>query len=127
MIIATASHGNDIDDHFGHCEHFKIFTIGEDRKIINEEILESPAGCGCKSNIAGILSGRGVSLMLAGNMGGGAVQKLAESGIRVVRGCSGNAKNAVESFISGNVHDNGVSCGEHGHDCGNHHKGTSKN
>ena len=38
----------------------------------------------------------GVSLMLAGNMGSGAVNVLNSQGIDVVRGCSGNVKAVAE-------------------------------
>jgi predicted Fe-Mo cluster-binding NifX family protein len=35
--------------------------------------MKSPEGCGCKSNIAPMLAQMGVNLMLAGNMGMGAL------------------------------------------------------
>lgn len=53
--------------------------------------------CGCKSNIASILAEMGVSMMLAGNMGDGAVNVLNHSGIDVVRGYQGNVKDVALS------------------------------
>jgi predicted Fe-Mo cluster-binding NifX family protein len=73
MKIALPSRQNHIDEHFGHREHFTVFTIDDQRKIAAEEKIASPAGCGCKSNIAQTLAGQNVPLMLAGNMGQGAV------------------------------------------------------
>lgn len=116
MKIALPSRQNQIDNHFGHCEYYTIFTVDKDKKeIISQETLPSPAGCGCKSNIAQILSNIGVSVMLAGNMGQGAVNVLKNSGIEVIRGCSGDVKTVADNWIQGNIADSGDSC--HEHDC----------
>lgn len=118
MKIALPSRQNNIDDHFGHCEYFTVFTI-EDKEIIEKEIVESPVGCGCKSNIASTLSEMGVSVMLSGNMGDGAVNVLKNSGISVIRGCSGDVKEVALKYLTGNLDDSGDSCKshEHGHEC----------
>jgi len=120
MKIALPSRQNLIDGHFGHCEYFTVFTIDNDTKEITaQETLASPSGCGCKSNIAFILAEMGVTTMLAGNMGDGAVNVLNSAGIEVVRGCSGDVKDAVLKWLDGSLKDSGDSCHEHGHDC--HH------
>ena len=120
MKIALPSRQNLIDDHFGHCEYFTVFTIDSNNKeIIAQETIASPAGCGCKSNIAQILSEMGVKIMLAGNMGEGAVRVLNNSGIEVLRGCSGDVKNAALKWLDGSLVDSGDSCSEHEHGCHN--------
>ena len=116
MKIALPSRNEMIDSHFGHCEYFTVFTI-ENSNIIDQELIPSPAGCGCKSNIASVLAASGVSLMLAGNMGDGAVNVLSQSGIDVIRGCSGNTKEVTLAWIAGNLIDSGDSC--HEHECHN--------
>ena len=119
MKIALPSANDKVDGHFGHCETFAIFTVDENRKIVSEEKLVPPPGCGCKSNIVPQLATMGVKVMLAGNMGQGAVNKLEASGIQVVRGCSGDLRAVVEAWLAGHVADSGVGCvaHEHGHDC----------
>lgn len=118
MKIALPSRQNLIDDHFGHCDYFTVFTVDDNNKnIISEETIASPAGCGCKSNIAQILSDMGVSVMLAGNMGNGAVNVLNNCGIQVVRGCSGDLKTVALKWIEGIISDSGDSC--HAHECHN--------
>ncbi len=120
MKIALPSRQNLIDDHFGHCEYFTIFTVNSDnKKIISQETLASPAGCGCKSNIAQTLSEMGVKIMLAGNMGEGAVTVLNNSGIEVLRGCSGDVKEVVLKWLDGSLMDSGDSCHAHEHGCHN--------
>ena len=114
MKIALPSRGNQIDDHFGHCEYFTVFTVDTDKKeIIDSQNVPSPAGCGCKSNIAQTLSEMDVKLMLAGNMGEGAVNVLNNSGIDVIRGCSGDVKAVALKWLEGSLVDSGDSCHEH--------------
>lgn len=117
MKIALPSRQNLIDDHFGHCEYFTVFTIGDNKEIVNQEIVTSPAGCGCKSNIAQTLSDMGVKLLLAGNMGEGAVRVLKFSGIDVLRGCSGDVKEVTLKYLEGSLVDSGDSCHSHEHTC----------
>ena len=120
MKIALPSRQDMIDDHFGHCEYFTVFTIDDNsREITAQEILASPEGCGCKSNIAYILSDMGVTVMLAGNMGDGAVNVLKSAGIEVLRGCSGDVREVALTWLKGSLTDSGDSCREHEHGC--HH------
>lgn len=116
MKIALPSRQDQIDSHFGHCEYFTVFTV-DNKEITDQTIVESPAGCGCKSNIAKTLADMGVTLMLAGNMGDGAVQVLHNAGIEVVRGCSGNVKEIALAWLAGALKDSGDSCHEHEHGC----------
>lgn len=116
MKVAVPTRGNLVDDHFGHCEVYTIFNIDENKKIISSQILPSPEGCGCKSNIAGVLQEMGVSVMLAGNMGGGALNVLTSHGIDVYRGCTGDVRQLTEAFLLGNIDDSGVSCAQHNHE-----------
>ena len=63
MKIAVPTRDERVDDHFGHCDHYTIFTI-EENKIVNRETMASPQGCGCKSGIAADLQEFGVVMML---------------------------------------------------------------
>ena len=118
MKIALPSRQDLIDDHFGHCEYFTVFTI-DNKEIIAQETIDSPAGCGCKSNIASILAEMGVTVMLAGNMGEGAVNVLNSCGIDVFRGCTGQVKDVAQKWLSGSIADSGDSCHAHEHGCHN--------
>jgi predicted Fe-Mo cluster-binding NifX family protein len=118
MKIAIPTRNNVVDDHFGHCEAYTVFTINANNQVEKVEMLQSPQGCGCKSNIAGILQQMGVGIMLAGNMGGGALNVLQYHGIQVFRGCSGNVHQVVDSFLKGNIEDSGVGCHHHEHQGG---------
>lgn len=115
MKIAIPTNSGKIDDHYGHCEYFLVYTTNEQKDIIYEEMIASPNGCGCQSDIDKKLSQIGVKIMLAGNIGSGAVNKLNNSGITVVRGCSGDIKNVLSEWLNGNIKDNGQLCIEHEH------------
>lgn len=120
MKIALPSRQNHIDDHFGHCEYFTVLTVDlSTKEIVDSEIITSPAGCGCKSNIAQTLSEIGVKVMLAGNMGEGAVRVLSNAGIDVIRGCSGDIRTVALNWLAGSLSDSGDSCQEHEHGCHN--------
>ena len=121
MKIAVPSRDGHVDDHFGHCDHYTIYTI-EDKKILSREALPSPQGCGCKSGIAADLQQMGVEVMLAGSMGDGALRKLEGCGIKVVRGCMGDIEAVVKGYLTGFILDSGVGCAGHGedHQCGDH-------
>jgi predicted Fe-Mo cluster-binding NifX family protein len=122
-IAVPLTADNQIDGHFGHCESYGVYTISDKNEITEIKSIESPQGCGCKSDIAGILASDGVTVMLAGGIGGGAINVLNYSGIEVIRGCSGNATEVVNLYLSGLVKDSGSSCHQHenhnqnGHSC----------
>ncbi len=114
MKIAVPARGGLVDEHFGHCEHFMVFTLDKEKRVSAEERVDPPEGCGCKSNIALVLAKMGVTHMVAGNMGEGAVRVLGAHGISVVRGASGNVREAAENFAAGTFSDSGVPCPGHG-------------
>ncbi|MDO4497298.1 MAG: NifB/NifX family molybdenum-iron cluster-binding protein [Bacteroidales bacterium] len=116
--IAIPTRDNRVDDHFGHCDHYTVFTIDNQKQILSEERLDSPQGCGCKSNIASVMQEMGITLMLAGNMGMGAFNKLAQHGIRTLRGCKGDIHDVLNAYLDGQLTDSAESCDHH--DCGNH-------
>jgi predicted Fe-Mo cluster-binding NifX family protein len=120
-IAVPVTSDNQIDGHFGHCDSYGVFTISDKKEISEIKKVQSPEGCGCKSDIASILAADGVSIMLAGGIGGGAINVLNNSGIEVIRGCSGDATEVVKLFLKGMVEDSGSSCHQHEAHHGNGH------
>jgi predicted Fe-Mo cluster-binding NifX family protein len=118
MKIAIPTRDGNIDDHFGHCDHYTIMTLDDDKNIVSKERMDSPEGCGCKSDIAPVLAEKGIKVMLAGNMGQGALNILKGVGIEVVRGCSGPIDEVAAKWLAGELQDNLITCDHH--DCDNH-------
>lgn len=117
--IAIPTRDEIVDDHFGHCAYYTIVTLDDQNQVINRERLASPEGCGCKSNIASVMQEMGISLMLAGNMGIGAYNKLNAHGVSVIRGCHGKVEDVLKAYQCGNLTDSLEACDHH--DCDHHH------
>ena len=127
MRIAVTYENGEIFQHFGHTEQFKIYDV-EDGKIISSKVVD--AGGSGHGALAGVLSALKVDALICGGIGGGAQNALAQAGIRLFGGVSGNADEAVNALLAGNLgynpnvhcdhhdHEAGHSCGDHG--CGSH-------
>lgn len=123
MIIAIPTKNGQVDNHFGHCEFYTLYTVDEGKNITETKRFDAPSGCGCKSGVATTLQEMGVKVMLAGNMGNGALNVLGNNNIKVVRGCSGDVNQVVKAYLEGNLTDSGVGCASHGEDhvCSHNH------
>ena len=118
MKLAVTYENGQIFQHFGHTEQFKIYEVA-DGKIVSEEVVDT--------------NGSGVEALICGGIGGGAQAALAEVGIKLYGGVSGEADAAVHALLAENLGfntdvqcshhnqkhgDGGHTCGSHG--CGNH-------
>ena len=102
-----------VDNHFGHCDYYTIYEIDEKNNVLSKELLRSQGGCGCKSNVSGILKKMGVTVLIAGNMGQGAFNMLSAQGIEVIRGCEGVTDDLIQSFLNGGLVDVDIICQHH--------------
>jgi predicted Fe-Mo cluster-binding NifX family protein len=110
MKIAVASEGKNVSEHFGHCEGFTIFVV-QNRQIEAKEFISNP---GHKPGFLPVfLYEQGVNVVISGGMGGGAVDIFNEKGIEVVTGASGDAQEAVEQYLRGDLKSTGSVCHEH--------------
>ena len=119
MKIALPLQNGSVNEHFGHSENFTIYTISPEKNIESVNPVVSH-GCGCHSGIAQILAEQGVSVMLAGNIGAGAIYHLNEFGIDVVRGCNGKAEKVIAEYLNGTIIDNEQTCTAHELGCHDH-------
>lgn len=112
--------------HFGKTEVFKMYDITEGAEDIAYGFVETDGqGHGALSEL---LERYGVSLVICGGIGGGAVNGLAAFGIRVFPGISGDPDQAVLALLNGSLQSaEGPTCGcgghhDHGEEgCGGHH------
>lgn len=116
MIIALPLTANDaFSTHFGGSSKVGMFEVDPDRRTIvraSAEIPPVPEPCGW----ATWLAERGVTVFLAGGMGGGACQRMAAAGIDVVVGISPAAPvTLVQAWLDGALTPGANACeGEHG-------------
>ena len=117
-IAATYENGN-IFQHFGRTEFFKVYEV-EDGKIVSSEVIGSD-GIG-HGALAGLLAGHDIQVLICGGLGGGALNALTNAGIEVCAGASGNADEAVEAYLRGDLVDTGANCDHHHHGEGEDHE-----
>ena len=98
--------------HFGHTEQFKLYDI-EDGKVIKTQLIDTNGSD--HGALAGVLSAVRAYVLI----GGGAQMALAANGIKLYGGVSGNADEAVNAFVAGNLAFNpDVHCEHHDHEHG---------
>ncbi|MDD3336662.1 MAG: NifB/NifX family molybdenum-iron cluster-binding protein [Eubacteriales bacterium] len=117
MKIAVACNENQVYGHFGHCESFCIFDT-ENGKILTTETTPNP---GHKPGfLPNYLADKGAKLIIAGSMGGGAVEVINERNVEVIIGVDGDATDAVQRYLCGELKSTGSVCHEHQHadECG---------
>ena len=117
MKIAVTYENGNIFQHFGRTETFKVYEV-EDGRIVSSEVIGSD-GVG-HGALAGLLADRDIQVLICGGLGGGAMSALSEAGIEVCAGASGDADEAVEAYLRGDLVNTGANCDHHGHDDGDH-------
>ena len=119
MRIAVAAMGKDVAGHFGHCENF-IFFDTADGKIVSSESVPNPGHR--PGFLPNFLADKGAEVIISGGMGGGAVDIFNERGVEVIVGVQGDASEAVETYLRGELISTGSVCHEHEYadECGEH-------
>ncbi len=134
MRIAVTYENGAIFQHFGHTEQFKVYDVADGKVVSSQVVGTGGQGHGA---LAEVLYALRADVLICGGIGGGARMALAEVGVELLGGVSGDADAAVEAYLAGHLsynpnvrcshheHDHGHSCGSHGcggnHHCGGHH------
>ena len=125
MKIAVTYDNGTIFQHFGKTENFKVYEV-ENGQVLSGEVISSN-GSG-HSALAGLLAGQNVDVLICGGIGGGAQAAPTEAGIELCAGAQGDADQAVEAYLKGELVSSGATCDHHheeGHSCGEHEEGHS--
>jgi len=119
MKIAVTYDNGMIFQHFGHTEQFKVYVV-EDGKVTSSVVIDTEgSGHGA---LAGILKAIRAEVLICGGIGGGAQAALTNAGIRLFGGVTGDADQAVESYLKGELHyDPEAKCDHHDHHHGAEH------
>lgn len=130
MKIAVTYDNGNVFQHFGHTEEFKLYDA-EGTEIRSAEVVN--AGGEGHGALAGFLKEHQVKVLICGGIGGGARTALAEAGIELYPGVSGDADASVQAFLAGNLaYDPDTMCnhhheGDHEHHCGENKHGCGGN
>lgn len=134
MKIAVTFDNGQVFQHFGHCQYFKIYEAENGAVGSSQVVNATGSGHGA---LAGFLKEHDVQTLICGGIGAGARTALAEMGIQLYPGVSGDADESVKALLNGTLryqpdvvcshhHEgghncHGGSCGEDKHGCmGNH-------
>lgn len=122
MKIAVTYSNGQVFQHFGHSEQFKIYEVAEGKIISAQVVNTNGSGHGA---LAGFLQAHGVDALICGGIGGGARMALAEAGITLYPGVSGDADAQVEALLTDALsYDPNTTCSHHGegheHTCHGH-------
>lgn len=128
MKAAVTYENGQVFQHFGHTETFKVYEI-EEKNIVKSEVI--PTNGSGHGALADFLKDHGVEVLICGGIGGGAQNALAQAGIKLYGGVSGDADTAVAEWLKGSLNYNpDVSCSHHEHgdheNCGSHGCGHGK-
>jgi len=95
--------------HFGHCQAFAVVEVDENNNIVGTEMLTPPP------HQPGVLppwvADQGVSLVIAGGMGGRAINLFNEVGVDVIVGApAAPPEKLVSDYLAGNLQTGSNAC-----------------
>ena len=100
MKIAIPCENGEVMQHFGHATEFTVYTIEDIKPIKKETVTFDDTD---HEKVAGGLKSRGVDLVICGNIGEGAHAAIDNAHMLLISGVTGNADEAVDSFLQGNL------------------------
>lgn len=112
MKLAIAADGRQVAGHFGHCEGFVTFEVGEN-EFGDEAFIQNPGHK--KGFLPGFLHDHGVDVIVAGGMGQAAIDLFAQNNIDVFTGAQGDVTEIAKAFAEGTLVSTGSVCTKHEH------------
>ncbi len=136
IAITTNKNGDKVAEHAGHVVYFKFYTIDEEKGLIDSKLVKIDKDF----TLHNLLHGANIDpkdhevlqsqIILTGGIGMGAINKLANMGIRTYMIEETNPDIAVQKLIDGNLkaidpstfkHDHHHNHNHNEHDCNGHH------
>ena len=101
MKIAITCSNDEVFQHFGHTPGFAVYEIA-DKAVISKTML--PSGESGHGALAGLLAESGISALICGGIGAGAIKALQENNIKVIGGAEGNVDAVAQAYAAGKLH-----------------------
>ena len=118
-IAISAANQNGLDslvsEHFGRCLCFVLIDVeGQEIKAVLN--VDNPYyGNHAPGQVPAFISSQGANVMLTGGMGGRAVGFFQQYNIEAVTGASGSVRQALQSYLRGELHGVEPCVGNHDH------------
>ena len=112
-IAVTYNTDGTVFQHFGHTRYFAVYDV-KDGNIAKKQIIDAEDSG--HSALGRFLAVNGVSLLICGGIGAGAINVLSEVGIKVIYGAVGSTDEAVKNYLAGHLYSTSAgACGHHSH------------
>ena len=103
MKIAVAYNNGEINEHFGHCEYFAVYDYyGTYTNEVNKTLIDARDKSG-HTDMVNLMKDNKIDVVIVGRMGEEARAMLLSDGIVPVTGYCGNADQAVELLVTGQL------------------------
>lgn len=100
MKITVTYENGQVFQHFGRTQQFKVYEV-QDSKIISSQVVGCDGASHC--GVGNVLQQIGADMLICGGMGMGARNMLANMGIKVLSGITGDADIVVEAYLRGEI------------------------
>lgn len=107
MKIAVTYDNETIFQHFGKTQFMKLYDI-EDGTVKSSAVYET-AGAS-HEQLADWLKEQGAEAVICGGIGQGAIDALAQAGIKAIPGASGSCDDAVKAYLAGDLTEGDANC-----------------
>ena len=117
MRIAIPLAGGQLSPHFGHCEEFALIEVDHEAKSIlsNSRVAAPPHAPGM---LPGWLAGQEVNVVIAGGMGGRAIEMFQQASIQVVQGAPvAGPSELAQAYLDGRLSAGANTCDHGSHGC----------
>lgn len=103
--------------HFGRCPYYTFVTI-RDGKAVSSEVVANPFfNAHQPGQVPKFINDQNAHVMIAGGMGGRAVQFFEEFGIEAVTGAFGTVQQTIDAYLNGSLTGTAPCSGGHEHGC----------
>lgn len=118
-IVLTANDdrglAGEMSMHFGHCTHFVLAQVGDDNRVEATEVHANPyVERHEPGQIPDFIKSLGADVVVAGGMGGKAIEWFRQLGIEVATGARPGVGETLDAYLAGTV--TGVAECDHDHE-----------
>ncbi|MDF2821086.1 MAG: ATPase involved in chromosome partitioning [Clostridiales bacterium] len=119
MIIAIATEGTNVSQHFGKCENFTILEL-ENSAIKSKALINTDGNQ--HGLLPAFLASKNVNVVIVGGMGDGARQNLIKNKIDILSGAAGDIEEVIKGYLDGSLKFNNTGCSSHEHSHEHNHE-----
>jgi ATP-binding protein involved in chromosome partitioning len=109
-IAFPTNDGQTVEEHFGHCKKFAIYTVREN-KIMSKEYVDAPKHE--PGVLPRFLGEQGATTIITGGMGQMAIKLFKDQGVDVILGATGSIEDNLKEYLGGELHSTGAACTHH--------------